>query len=274
MRKMRRPTSRPHQAGTVSSISFDTASDLDCSIPSNLGGDRTGRGGGGGSVYMVRGGESVLSEENLRYLPIGIQEVPDNDNMETINEESYWCPEHANGEKKSKRPYKRDAIEKSMASALKKGMERRDAILSCLKLMGITAFIIDSKHATTTPEIMEHVKRVITFVGKENRTFAPITFQRCLLYQDKDGLLYNLVLPRFCAGLTSKWQQYVDVFSAFQAILALLILLRSLPCVEEGTYGKKRFPSGAGPRQLCLHTVTYFSMLVFPLSYSLLSARR
>lgn len=186
---------------------------------------------------------NCLSEENRKYLPLGIQEIPDSD-TEHAQDESYWNNNNSNAldntnnkdGKPSKRPYKRDAIDKSMASALKKGMERSDVVLSSLKLMGITAFIIDSKHATTTPDIMEHVQRVITFVGKENRTFSPNLFQRCLLYQDQDGLLYNLVLPTYTAGLASKWQEYVDGFSAFQAILALTVLLRSLPCAEEGTY--------------------------------------
>ena len=220
---------RPHPVGTTSSISFDTASDIASEAQSSLA--CRSPTAGGGSVYMV---SNCLSDESLKYLPLGIQEVPDSDTNHA-NNESYWNnAEHKNDGKPSKRPYKRDAIDKSMASALKKGMERRDVILSSLKLMGITAFIIDSQHATNTPDIMEHVQRVITFVGKENRTFAPTVFQRCLLYQDKDGLLYNLVLPTYTAGLASKWQEYVDSFSAFQAILALTVLIRSLPCAEEG----------------------------------------
>jgi len=181
------------------------------------------------------------SDEHAKYLSPGITELEDA-GKDCVHD-SYWSnknitsKENNNGEseKQSKRPYKRDAIDKAMAAALKKGMDRRDVVLSSLKLMGITAFIIDSKHASNTAEIMEHVQCVITFVGKENRTFAPTVFQRCLLYQDHDGLLYNLVLPKYTAGLASKWQEYVDSFSAFQAILAFSILLRSIPCIEEGT---------------------------------------
>ena len=234
---------RPHPVNTTGtqSASFETASDIESEAQSSLG-CRSPT--GAGSVYMV---SNCLSEENLKYLPLGIQEMPDDDTNHA-QDESYWNSNHntsdnndtGKDEKPSRRPYKRDAIDKSMASALKKGMERRDVILSSLKLMGITAFIIDSQHATTTPDIMEHVQRVITFVGKENRTFAPAVFQRCLLYQDKDGLLYNLVLPTYTAGLASKWQEYVDGFSAFQAILALSLLLRSLPCAEEGTISLER----------------------------------
>ena len=240
---------RPHPINTSRSASFETASDmgsdakssLGCRSPPTTGGGGGGGGGGagGGSVYMV---SNCLSEENRKYLPLGIQEIPDNGTDDHAQDESYWSSnnninnpdEDNNNNKPSKRPYKRDAIDKSMASALKKGLERNDAVLSSLKLMGITAFIIDAQHAKTTPDIMDHVQRVITFVGKENRTFSPNVFQRCLLYQDRDGLLYNLVLPTYTAGLASKWQEYVDGFSSFQAILTLSILLRSLPCAEEG----------------------------------------
>lgn len=225
--------------GAVSSSSFRSAgSDVESEIPST-----SVSGGQAGSVLMVRGtsargtGEDhdCLSEENLKYLPLGIQEInEDGKNVTSISEaETYWATEHRKDGKQNKRPYKREAIDKSMASALNKGVERRDVILSSLKSMGITAFIIDSQHAATTPEVMEHVLRVITFVGKENRTFAPAVFQRCLLYQDGEGLLYNLVLPKYSAGLACKWQEYVDSFSAFQATLAFALLLRSLPCAEE-----------------------------------------
>lgn len=231
---------RHNAHGTVSSISFNN-SDLESDGVSEI---ESAAQAPGGSVFMVRGSSvrqngdehECLSEQSLRYLPLGIQEINEHDKSPEVNaESSYWVQEKQKDGKKNKRPYKREAIDKSMASALKKGVERRDVILSSLKLMGITAFIIDAQHATTTPEIMEHVERVITFVGKENRTFAPIIFQRCLLYQDKEGLLYNLVLPKYSAGLASKWQEYVDGFSAFQATTAFAVLLRSLPCAQEGT---------------------------------------
>ncbi|CAB9519573.1 expressed unknown protein [Seminavis robusta] len=228
----------------------------------------------GGSVYVVRGSvkgdpndaDPSDQDSSLRYLPLGMiledddamdtaQCLPphDDDDEPTNNNNSNNTKSksknsnnnNSNNKRKedgknkankklSKRPYKRDAINKAMASAMKKGVDRRDVILSSLKLMGITAFIIDSQHAATTSEVMEHVKRVITFVGKENRTFAPSPFQRCLLYQDRDRLLYNLTLPKYSAGLAGKWQEYVDSFSAFQATLAVAVLMRSLPCSQEG----------------------------------------
>jgi hypothetical protein len=213
--------------GTVSSVSFDS----DASELGSLEASAVHSGAHANSVYMVRG-SSVRSlppveDSNRRYLSLGIHE---------IHETTHHAPVENSCQKgkQVQRPYKRDAINKAMASALKKGRDRRDVILSSLKLMGITAFIIDARHATTTPEIMEHVRRVITFVSAENRTFAPTAFQRCLLYQDKDGLLYNLMLPKYSAGLASKWQEYVDSFSAFQATLAVAVLMRSMPCSQEG----------------------------------------
>lgn len=224
---------RKNANGPVSSIS-DLES-LDSDIPFTLGSSAQGP---GGSVFMIRGSSARRRESDYtseeKYLSLGIEEINDDNKQTDAGKADYWVPEKEDG-KQSKRPYKREALDKSMASALKKGFERRDVLLSSLKLMGITAFIIDSQHATTVPEIMEHVHRVITFVGKENRTFAPTAFQRCLLYQDREGLLYNLVMPPYSAGLASKWQEYVDGFSAFQATIAFTTLLRSLPCAQEGT---------------------------------------
>lgn len=233
---------RNNARGPVSSISFERRhrSDFESDVMSAVG---SGAPATGGSVLMVRGsstrqgsaGETDCFSEDNKYLPLGIHEINEDDKKDSsLDSETYWDPGQKKGGKTTKRPYKREAIDKAMASALKKGMERRDVVLSSLKLMGVTAFIIDSQHAASIPAIMEHVQRVVSFVSKENRTFAPTTFQRCLLYQDQDGLLYNLVLPPYSAGLASKWQEYVDSFSAFQATVAFTTLLRSLPCAQDG----------------------------------------
>jgi hypothetical protein len=212
---------------TVSSVSFDmNESDLGSAEASAVHSTAHAN-----SVFMVRGSDvrslPPAEDSNRRYLSLGIQEIHENKNNHEARVDNTLI-------KQVQRPYKRDAINKAMAAALKKGRDRRDVILSSLKIMGITAFIIDARHAATTPEIMEHVRRVITFVSAENRTFAPASFQRCLLYQDKDGLLYNLTLPKYSAGLASKWQEYVDSFSAFRATIAVAVLMRSIPCSQEG----------------------------------------
>lgn len=213
--------------GDIMSFESEASSDIACGSTANQ--ESNAPSGGTGSVYMVRGsGHESESESNARYLPLGIQEIQENNEMD----EAYWKENTKKNNKK--RPYKREAIDKAVSSALKRGEDRRDIVLQYLKLMGITAFIVDSHHATTTPEIMEHVQRVIAFVSKENRAFVPVIFQRCLLYQDKDGLLYNLVLPQHCAGLAGRWQEYVDAFSAFQATISVAVLLRSFPCLEKG----------------------------------------
>lgn len=56
-------------------------------------------------------------------------------------------------------------------------------------------------------------------------------YQRCLLYQDSQGNLFNLVLAKHASGPSEKWLDFLHSYSGVQAMMALVILCRSFPCV-------------------------------------------
>ena len=124
--------------------------------------------------------------------------------------------------------------------------------------------MIDSESTANANEVLQHVKRVIRYVATESRTRCSggtssanttgsgdaalnavsnhdasttlnnNSFQRCLLYLDGQGRLYNLTLSNHSIGPTSRYMEYLTTFSNMEAIIALTILSRSAPCIFNG----------------------------------------
>lgn len=204
----------------INSISFESAESGD-EVPSPSQQQ-------GNAVLMMRGtiGTHNSSESDgveQTSIPNGIEEIVESNNNYPQKNDHGEDDKHlhlATG------LYKREEFDKYIKEALQRGVWRRDALLLKLKDMGITAFIIDSQHAPTIKNIMVHVNQVIQFVAKENRSFAPESFQRCLLFQDRHGMLHNLVFPSQYGSISTKWREHLENFSSFQAMLAVTILMK------------------------------------------------
>lgn len=98
-------------------------------------------------------------------------------------------------------------------------------------------FVIDSASIKNTEEVVQHIRRVVGFVANENSTeqrVGSLGFQRCLLYQDEQGRLFNLMLAKHCIGPASTWLEYLESFSGRLAMIALVVLCRSIPCLLDG----------------------------------------
>jgi hypothetical protein len=97
--------------------------------------------------------------------------------------------------------------------------------------------VIDSKTTANAQDVLRHVKRVIDFVSTKKRTEAStcVEGQRCLLYLDEQGRLFNLTLSGHSIAPANTWMEYLDTFSNLEAIIALTILCRSIPCMTSGT---------------------------------------
>lgn len=70
-------------------------------------------------------------------------------------------------------------------------------------------------------KVVEHASKSKTY-GSQN--------QRCFLYKDQNGRLYNLTLKNGSGGLAGSWQSANTSFSGLQALVALTVLSRVLPC--------------------------------------------
>lgn len=133
-------------------------------------------------------------------------------------------------------PYKSETLEKQLKKH-PQGPERRRAIIETLQDLGVKVFVIDGAKTEGLSDIMKHVRKIAVFVARENTVepyTGPVGYLRCLLYQDHAGRLFNMVLPAHTVGPLGRFKEYLDAFSCTQAMIALLILCRSFPCVADG----------------------------------------
>ena len=126
-------------------------------------------------------------------------------------------------------------------------------LIFCVSIVGVKVYVIDAASTSNANEVLQHVKRVIRYVATESRnrrdanssndtanssmnqigntTTNNESFQRCLLYLDGQGRLYNLSLSTHSIGPVSRYMEYLTTFSNMEAIIALTILCRSAPCI-------------------------------------------
>lgn len=129
--------------------------------------------------------------------------------------------------------YKIDILDKTLND------EGGGEMIASLRRLGVKVYVIDGSKANRLTTIMKHVRNVTSLVAREN-VIAPFTgplgFQRCLLYRDEKGRIYNMTFPQHAVGPVGRWREYLDMFSMTQAILAISVLCRSFPCIGEGKH--------------------------------------
>jgi hypothetical protein len=140
-------------------------------------------------------------------------------------------------------PYKTELFQQQMNEHAS-GSDRRMAIICALQDLGIKVFVIDGINTPNgnTADVLHHVTRVVKYQARENRAIPTETngpllgYQRCLLYQDNQGRLFNLVLSQHATAPAQKYVDYFDRFSNAKALIALLVLCRVLPSTTDGKY--------------------------------------
>ncbi|KAL7569922.1 hypothetical protein ACA910_008583 [Epithemia clementina (nom. ined.)] len=179
-------------------------------------------------------GEDTFQDENDVAVPEDLTETGMSD-MKKSYDEGVWSVSAI-------KPYKREMISNEIANN-EPGDERRAAVINALRDLGVKVFIIEAKSIETTSDILHHIHRVIDYVSRENQMFSlgqldengehldPLGFQRCLLYQDRSGRLFNLVIAQHAVGPASKFEELMDSFKGVEAMVALTVLCRSFSCV-------------------------------------------
>jgi hypothetical protein len=130
-------------------------------------------------------------------------------------------------------PYKIELLEQQLFHN-SPGSTRRNAVIETLRQVGVKVFVIDSKSTENTGDVVAHIRRVVGFVARENLVVpqtGPLGFQRCLLYQDEQGRLFNLMVSKHAVGPVATWLEQLDSFSGCEAMIAIAVLCRSLPCI-------------------------------------------
>ena len=126
--------------------------------------------------------------------------------------------------------YGKEKLQRIVRDETRNSTNKRDAVFKMLETMGVKTFIVVSGREDNTSEILQRIRDVIYFVAILRRSGIQ-KLKCCVLFQDKDGLLYNLVLPRETGGTFAPWQSNMSEFSGVVAMSAVSILARGFPCI-------------------------------------------
>lgn len=98
-----------------------------------------------------------------------------------------------------------------------------------LKEFGITVYL--AEHDTVN---MKLLRQVISHVSanKNDNSRERHENQRCILYRNKDGQLFNLTLNNGSGGLAGAWKNLIISFSGLQAMVAMCVLARAFACMN------------------------------------------
>ena len=137
------------------------------------------------------------------------------------------------------RPYKREKLKDEMDQAQATGRSKKVAILETLLKMHITCYVVE--HGSEN--ILKDLRSIVDKVAHENRNIAlfnPNVTQRCCLFEDHEGRLFNLVFSNHAVGPAGQWESLLSSFSGTEAMIAFTVLCRSLPCAFEDNIGQLR----------------------------------
>mmetsp|Transcript_5406 Transcript_5406/g.8048 ORF Transcript_5406/g.8048 Transcript_5406/m.8048 type:complete len:509 (+) Transcript_5406:36-1562(+) len=144
---------------------------------------------------------------------------PDMDGDESFD--SRWnCP-----------PYKEHIVQDQVNEVMrsKEGMGDRKAqkqIVERLNELGVEVFVL--RH--DSEDMYGEIQRIVNYISNNENT-KPTESERCLLFRDRKGRLFNLLLKGDADGLASLWFSSCTTFSGVQALAALTVLSRVFGCV-------------------------------------------
>jgi len=138
-------------------------------------------------------------------------------------------------------PYKRESLQDEMDSAQAQGRSKKDAILETLQTMSVTCYIVEHD----ADFILQDLRKIVYKAARENRSSSALVnpngmSQRCCLYEDQEGRLFNLVVANHAVGPASYWASLLESFSGTQAMIAFTVLCRSFPCSFDANIGQLR----------------------------------
>ena len=145
------------------------------------------------------------------------------------NSNSYLCQYNRNSNKwecnNNASEYKAILLQQVMDNNEYKDGSR--ATIDQLKEFGITVYL--AEYGSVDMHLLQQVVQHVS-ASKLDRTKSQYENQRCLLYRDESGRLYNLTINNGCEGLAATWKSLLLSFSGLQAMTALVVLTRAYAC--------------------------------------------
>jgi hypothetical protein len=131
------------------------------------------------------------------------------------------------------RSYRRDRLIRDIDDAHVNGRDGHDTVLTTLRDAGVMVYIIDSKVCITLDDVVDAIRKVIAHVCSDKESLSHPNHEKCLLYRDVEGRLFNLTVVSTYISLTPTWESNLQSCSVLQATTLLVILQRSFACAVE-----------------------------------------
>mmetsp|Transcript_3819 Transcript_3819/g.10024 ORF Transcript_3819/g.10024 Transcript_3819/m.10024 type:complete len:577 (-) Transcript_3819:175-1905(-) len=187
-----------------------------------------------GQENLVEKVEETLPEKN-KTGPVDLDEVDEEESMihRYSNQGSYDILSSSKSAFGKFRSYRRDQLIREIDSANRRGSEGHNDVLKTLRNARILVYIIDAKVSVTLTEVVDGIRRIVDHICRDPEYQDHPRNQKCLLYRDYDGRLFNLVLTSEYSYVDAIWRGYFDSFSVVQAAALLMFLTRFLGCAFE-----------------------------------------
>ncbi|KAI2499472.1 hypothetical protein MHU86_14992 [Fragilaria crotonensis] len=133
--------------------------------------------------------------------------------------------------------YKRQNFQDEIDQAEDTGISKKDATLETLQRNNVSCYIVSHESSN----ILRAIRYVIDEASRDNVGMAlvdPDVKLRCCLFEDKNGCLFNLVVSEHSVGPATEWASLLQSFSGIQAMIAFVVLCRSLPCAFANNIGQ------------------------------------
>jgi hypothetical protein len=127
-------------------------------------------------------------------------------------------------------PYRHEELQQILDAANKVETvnarhEANQKVMEKLANLGVSVFLISHE----CNDVWKEVKHCISEAS--SMAIYNVSTDRCLLYEDEKGRLFNLLVAGDFSGLTKNYDSMLDKASGLEAICALVVLMRSFACV-------------------------------------------
>mmetsp|Transcript_17260 Transcript_17260/g.37777 ORF Transcript_17260/g.37777 Transcript_17260/m.37777 type:complete len:587 (-) Transcript_17260:115-1875(-) len=181
------------------------------------------------------------SNENVRDSnPVDLDELEEEEQIRRYSNHGTWgvLESSRNNNHSGRYPsYRREQLVKEIDSANKRGQGGHAEVLHTLRNARILVYIIDARTCVTLAEVVDGIRRLVDHMRLDREHRKHPKDQKCLLYRDYDGRLFNLVLTSEYSNMEGNWRGNLESFSVVQAATLLTFLMRSMACAFdlEGT---------------------------------------
>jgi hypothetical protein len=113
-------------------------------------------------------------------------------------------------------------------------MRATQDVLTKLKQSGVRVFVVSFLNTGyDKAKLWNAIRGIIREASSMERKCGCYGPERCLLYQDDKGRLFNLMIQGEYSGLASQWRSGIATFSGLESMAALVMFVRAFGCTAD-----------------------------------------